>query len=181
MKDNEISQLQRDVDSLAATVVKNNHYQAQRRKRTQRTQRTQHTQHTQHQHPIDMPRPRYIAYERYGDPSGQQWHGGRSRTSASASASATYTVVRSSVGAPGGRYVSKSGPAAAARKAASKRFGSGTSMRVTIRETSSDHEFTYDATRVKLPKPVVRTIAGVTVTSRHRVDVVKSSKSVGQK
>jgi hypothetical protein len=83
-----------------------------------------------------------------------------------------YTVVRSSAGKPGGRYASKSGPAAAAKKAASKRFGKeGGKMRVTVRETGTDREFTYDATRVKLPKPIVRKIAGITVTSRYRVDV----------
>lgn len=83
-----------------------------------------------------------------------------------------YTVVRSSVGEPGGRYASKSGPAAAAKKAASKRFGTKRSVRVTIRETGTDREFTYDATRVKLSKPVIRKIGGVTVTREFRVKVV---------
>ncbi|KAG1654883.1 hypothetical protein FOA52_006527 [Chlamydomonas sp. UWO 241] len=80
-------------------------------------------------------------------------------------------VVRASSGKTGGRYASKSGPAAAAKKAASKRFGSKSSVRVTVRETGTDREFTYDAKRVKLPKPVVRKIRGITVTSEYRVDV----------
>ena len=80
-------------------------------------------------------------------------------------------VTRSSAGKPGGRYASKSGPAAAAKKAASKRFGTKSKARVTVRELGSDREFTYDATRVKLPKPIVRKIGGKTVTSEYRVEV----------
>jgi len=77
-----------------------------------------------------------------------------------------YTVVRASSGKTGGRYASNSGPAAAAKKAAAKRFGVRSTLRVTVRELgSSNSEFTYDATRVKLPK-----IAGVR-TSEYRVDV----------
>jgi hypothetical protein len=82
-----------------------------------------------------------------------------------------YSVTKSSVGKPGGRYASKSGPAAAAKKAASKRFGKGTKLRLTVRELGSDREFTYDAARIKLAKPVVRKIKGVTITSEYRVDV----------
>lgn len=82
-----------------------------------------------------------------------------------------YTVARASAGNPGGRYTSKSGPAAAAKKAASKRFGVKSTVRVTLRELGSDSEFTYDATRVKLPNPIVRKIAGVTVASKYRIDV----------
>ena len=83
-----------------------------------------------------------------------------------------YVVVRSSAGKPGGRYASRSGPAAAAKKAASKRFGGKSSVRVTVRETGTDREFTYDAKRVKLAKPVViKSIAGVIVTSEYRVEV----------
>ena len=89
------------------------------------------------------------------------------------SPSINYTVINSSVGKPGGNYVSNSGPAAAAKKAASKRFGSKMNMRLTIRETGTgtDREFTYDATRVNLPNPIVRNIGGVKVTSKYRVDV----------
>jgi hypothetical protein len=85
-----------------------------------------------------------------------------------------YTVTKTSAGKPGGRYTSKSGPAAAAKKAASKRFGkggSGNKLRLTVRETGTKSEFTYDATRIKLAKPVVRKIKGVTITSEYSVDV----------
>jgi len=95
-----------------------------------------------------------------------------SQGGASSSTLSHYTVVRASSGKAGGRYASKSGPAAAAKKAASKRFGkTGGTMRITIRKNGTDREFTYDAKRVKLPKPVVRKIAGVTVTSEYRVEV----------
>jgi len=82
-----------------------------------------------------------------------------------------YTVVRASAGKPGGRYASKSGPAAAARKAAAKRFGGKSNVRVTVRELGTDREFSYDATRAQLPMPVVRKIAGVMVASKYRVKV----------
>lgn len=84
-----------------------------------------------------------------------------------------YTVTKSSIGKSGGRYSSKSGPGAAAKKAASKRFGKASTgkMRLTVRENGTDHEFTYDATRSKLAKPVVRKIGGVTITSEYQVDV----------
>jgi hypothetical protein len=87
-----------------------------------------------------------------------------------------YVVVRTSLGKIGGRYASNSGPAAAAKKAASTRFGIKNKMRITVRQTGSDREFTYDATREKLAKPVVRRIAGVMVaTSEYRI-VVKAAK-----
>jgi hypothetical protein len=88
-----------------------------------------------------------------------------------------YTATESSIGKPGGRYCSKSGPASAAKKAASKRFANnrGSSgdgkMRLTLRETGTNREFTYTATRTKLAVPIVRKIGGVTVTSEYKVDV----------
>jgi hypothetical protein len=84
-----------------------------------------------------------------------------------------YTVTKTTVGNSGGRYGSHSG-ATAAKKAASKRFSTHNKMRLTVRETGTDREYMYTATRVKLPKPV-RTIAGVTITSpssSFRVEVV---------
>jgi hypothetical protein len=90
-----------------------------------------------------------------------------------------YTVTKSSIGSPGGRYSSRQGPAAAARKAASQRFQSQTSTRktkitLTIRQLGSDKEFSYEAKREKLAKPVVRTISGQTVTSKYQI-LVKAS------
>ena len=83
-----------------------------------------------------------------------------------------YVVVKSSAGKPGGRYASKSGPAAAAKKAASKRFGKALhKLRLTVRETGTDREFTYDAHRVKLAKPLVRTINGKTIKTEYTVEV----------
>ena len=84
-----------------------------------------------------------------------------------------YVVVRSSRGSPGGRYSSKTGPAAAARKAATRRFGgASTKLQITVRETGTDREFTYTAHRVRLPKPFVRQINGKNVTSEHKTEVV---------
>jgi len=86
-----------------------------------------------------------------------------------------YTVTTSTIGASGGRYSSRSGPGAAAKKAASKRFskskGSGSKLRLTVRENGTQREFTYDATRTKLAKPVVRKIGGVTVTSEYFISI----------
>jgi hypothetical protein len=84
-----------------------------------------------------------------------------------------YTVVATSMGATGGRYTSKSGPAAAAKKAASQRLrkGSGSKITLTVRQLGSDKEFKYEATRVKLAKPVVRKIKGVTVTSEYEIKI----------
>ncbi len=83
-----------------------------------------------------------------------------------------YVVLKSSRGEPGGRYSSKSGPAAAAKKAASRRFGKDNSdLRITVRETGTDREFSYVAKRVKLSKPVVREIGGKKITSLYKVEV----------
>ena len=83
-----------------------------------------------------------------------------------------YIVMASSIGKPGGRYASKSGPFAAAKKAASKRFGKDeTSMKLTIRETGTKNEFTYDATRIKLDKPVVRKVGQTTIISEYKTDL----------
>ena len=82
-----------------------------------------------------------------------------------------FTVTSASVGEPGGRYSSKSGPDSAAKKAASKRFGSKNAMRLTVRELGTKKEFTYDAKRVKLAKPFVRKIGGKTIKSEYEVKV----------
>lgn len=85
-----------------------------------------------------------------------------------------YVVTSCTYGEPGGRYSSKSGPAAAARKAASKRLGKNEGaarLRLTVRETGTSREFTYDARRVKLEQPAVRIIGGKQIVSKYRVDV----------
>lgn len=90
-----------------------------------------------------------------------------------------FTVTKTSIGKIGGRYSSKSGPATAAKKAASKRFGSSksSSIRLTVREIGTDKEFIYDAEHIKLTKPVERKINGRTVTSQYRVEVKKVAKA----
>lgn len=82
-----------------------------------------------------------------------------------------YVVAKTSSGSTGGRYASKSGPASAAKKAASKRFGRGNSVRLTVRETGTAKEFMYVAKRIKLANPVVRKIDGKTIVSEYRVEV----------
>jgi hypothetical protein len=67
-----------------------------------------------------------------------------------------------------GYYTSKSGPAAAAKKAATKRFGSGaSSLTLTIRETGTKREFKYRLTREKLATPYVSTIAGKQIVRKY--------------
>lgn len=87
-----------------------------------------------------------------------------------------YVVTKTSIGDVGGRYSSTTGPAAAAKKAATKRFGSSMKLRITVRETGTQKEFSYEAQRVKLDTPVVRTINGKTISTNYRV-MIKSIKS----
>ena len=95
-----------------------------------------------------------------------------------------YTVVKvgSVAVAPGegGRYASARGPAAAAAKAASRRFGkaSGSAvLRITMRQLGTQRHFAYQATRERLAKPVVRTVVSpttgntATVSSKYKTDV----------
>lgn len=99
----------------------------------------------------------------------------RQKIGGSASAARHYVVTHTSIGAPGGRYSSKSGPAAAAKKAASQRFrgesNSKKGLQLTVRETGSDREFTYNARRVKLQAPFTRTINGKKIVSEYEVEV----------
>ena len=89
-----------------------------------------------------------------------------------------YTVMSTSLGEIGGRYASKSGPFAAAKKAANKRFsGDKTEMRLTIRETGTKNEFTYDAKRVQLSTPVVRKVGDTQITSKFKTDLKAVKKS----
>ena len=83
-----------------------------------------------------------------------------------------YVVVKSTVGGTDGYYSSRSGPAAAAKKAATRRFTDGhNTITLTVRETGTEREFTYQLTREKLAKPFVSKIAGKEVVRRY---VVKS-------
>lgn len=82
-----------------------------------------------------------------------------------------YTVVKGN-GSEDGDFKSKNGPAAAARKAARPLFtASNTKVRITIREKGSKRTFTYDVTRVKLPKPFVQTIAGRKITREYTTTI----------
>ena len=116
-------------------------------------------------------------YKCRGEPENDQWGGGAVKKVKKAPR--YYTVTSSSAGKPGGRYASKSGPKAAAGKAASKRFsksGGPSTLTLTIRENGTTHTFAYKAKRVKLAKPFVRTIGGKTITSEYRVDVEPVNK-----
>ena len=87
-----------------------------------------------------------------------------------------YVVVEASAGGTEGLYKSTSGPAAAAKKAATKRFKAAkvTTVTLTLRATGSDRLFTYTATRVKLAKPFVSTIAGKEVVREYATEVKKA-------
>ncbi len=99
-----------------------------------------------------------------------------SKTSSGKKGVKNYVVVRSSVGGTDGKYTSRSGPMAAARKAATKRFSSEhTKLTLTIRETNKDREFTYECERKKLPTPYVATIGGKEI-KREYITVVKAVK-----
>jgi hypothetical protein len=110
-----------------------------------------------------------------------KYSGGRARGRAgaksgtdSAAAVANYTVVSCSSGSPGGTYASKSGPAAAAKKAATRRFDVKSNkyqLRLTLRQLGTQKQFSYECQRVKLPKPIVRNINGITVTSKFETKV----------
>ncbi len=84
-----------------------------------------------------------------------------------------YVVTKTSSGKTGGRYSSLNGPAAAAKKAASKRFGTKNSITITVKQTGVKNikEFTYEATRTKLRNPVERTINGKTIKYLYNVEV----------
>jgi hypothetical protein len=86
-----------------------------------------------------------------------------------------YTVVNSN-GSEEGRFKGNSGPATAASKAATRRFGNNSRMRITVRELGTDKTFSYMATRVKLDQPFVSTIMGKRIERNFRTDV-KSIKN----
>lgn len=81
-----------------------------------------------------------------------------------------YVVVRASAGGTTGRYSSTYGPAAAAKKAAKQRFtGSTNKVRITVRETGTEREFTYDVERKKLAEPKVRKIGNSEVRNMYEI------------
>lgn len=87
-----------------------------------------------------------------------------------------YVVERASAGGTDGSYTSRSGPAAAASKAATKRFTSKvTAVKITVRETGTDKLFTYNIKRVKLPKPFVTVIKGKEIVRKYKT-VCKAAK-----
>eukprot|EP00798_Chlamydomonas_sp_ICE-L_P008391 gene8391-18307_t len=87
-----------------------------------------------------------------------------------------YTLVNRN-GGEEGRYKGNGGPATAASKAASRRFGSNNTIRVTVRELGTDKTFSYNATRVKLDKPFISTLQnGDTIERKFRTDV----KAIGK-
>ena len=82
-----------------------------------------------------------------------------------------YVLVKGN-GKEDGDYKSRSGPSGAARKAARRLFSSSvTKVRVTIRETGTKKTFTYDVTRVKLPKPLIRKIKGVEIRNEYTTKI----------
>jgi hypothetical protein len=101
----------------------------------------------------------------------------------------TYTIESSSTKVKGGRFKSTS-PSGAAKKAASKLFRKAMKknkslkkLTFCIRETTSGSDknhFEYTATRVKLAKPLVRTINGVQIVNRYKINL-KACKSKGKK
>ena len=89
----------------------------------------------------------------------------------------TYYTLVNRDGGEEGRYKGNSGPAAAASKAASRRFGSNNNIRVTVRELGTDKTFSYNATRVKVDKPFISTLEnGDTIERKFRTDV----KAIGK-
>ena len=87
-----------------------------------------------------------------------------------------YVVTAASHGGTEGVYTSKSGPSAAARKAATKRFSAGhTSLRITVRERGTDNSFAYNVSRVKLPEPYVTEIAGKKITREYTTKIKKAA------
>lgn len=87
-----------------------------------------------------------------------------------------YVVVKASAGGTDGLYTSASGPAAAAKKAATKRFkkSAGAMITITMRQTGSDREFTYHVKRVKLAKPFVSKIAGKEIVRKYATEIKKA-------
>lgn len=121
------------------------------------------------------------SYDAYGDAYASATHqhqqeGGarrRARGKKAPGEVSYYTVVETSHGDLGGCYRSKSGPAAAAKKAASKRFTSGvSSITLAIRLKGTDIVYRYQAKRVKLSKPVVQEYSnGKQVERKYVIDV----------
>lgn len=90
-----------------------------------------------------------------------------------------YTVVLDS-GEEVGRYSSKSGPAAAAKKAASKRFhGSDTQLLISIRQLGTKNVYTYIATRTRLDTPFISQVGNKIITRLWKINVSAKKKQKG--
>lgn len=101
----------------------------------------------------------------------------------------TFTIEGSGTGFKGGRYRTKTGPLAAAKKAGARLFRDLTESQIKLREKkgkkdikfilkettrgSSKETLFFKATRVTLKKPITRTIAGNTIVSKYTYEVKK--------
>jgi hypothetical protein len=106
----------------------------------------------------------------------------------------TFTIKSSCIGVSGGRYKSSS-PNGAAKKVGNRLYRAAKKLqkyknikRITfvIRESTSGskkEEYNYRATRVKLAKPLVRTINGVQIVNKFKVTVetMKNKKDIAKK
>lgn len=101
----------------------------------------------------------------------------------------TFTIEGSGINETGGRYRSKTGPLAAAKKAGARLYRELTEGQIKLREKkgkkdikfilkettrgSSKETFFFKVTRITLKKPVVRTIAGNTIETKYTYEVKK--------
>lgn len=101
----------------------------------------------------------------------------------------TFTIEGSGTGFKGGRYRTKTGPLAAAKKAGARLYRDLTESQIKLREKkgkkdikfilkettrgSSKETLFFKVTRVTLKKPVTRTIAGNTIVSKYTYEVKK--------
>lgn len=101
----------------------------------------------------------------------------------------TFTIEGSGTGFKGGRYKTKTGPLAAAKKAGARLFRDLTESQIKLREKkgkkdikfilkettrgSGKETLFFKVTRVTLKKPITRTIAGNTIVSKYTYEVKK--------
>jgi len=101
----------------------------------------------------------------------------------------TFTIEGSGINKTGGRYRSKTGPLAAAKKAGARLYRELTEGQIKLREKkgkkdikfilkettrgSSKETFFFKVTRITLKKPLVRTIAGNTIETKYTYEVKK--------
>jgi hypothetical protein len=102
-------------------------------------------------------------------------HGG-GRGASNQAVKKKYYVFVNKDGSENGRYSSTNGPAAAAKKAATRRFTDRMRvLQVTVRETGTQKRFSYTATRTRLPQPLVRQFASGEVRTQYKI-VLKAIK-----